>query len=193
MVIKYFSNDGKSFETREACEEYEQKLKKERVVSVQNAMVALDEQIWEKYYPSSEEGSKPGLHVAYIWLKNDIVHILSDKAIDAEEAGKDILSMIKSSEYGEEILARYISMSAVMEEVGIRKDFLSAFMTIKDVSRLANKLGYALGESDLEQLARLHKSNRCRKRIERLLTVCNFHCECGKFIRKEYDEFINIK
>lgn len=37
----------------------------------------------------------------------------------------------------------------------------------------------------------LHKANKCRKKIEDLLTDCNFHYESAKFHNKDYAEFLN--
>ena len=187
----YISEDGKKFETEKACREHEENIKRERIIAIQKTMCELDEKIWEKYYPNdNEEESKPELHTAYIWLRNDIVHILADDEIDTTEAEKDILSMIEDTKYHKEILSKYVLMDSIMEEVKIRKDYQSAFSKVESGSDLAHDVSYTFGKSDLKQLARLHKSNKCRRKIEELLTACNFHYECGKFANKDYAEFL---
>lgn len=58
-------------------------------------MLELDEKIWKKFYPDDKEDSKPELHTAYLWLKSDIVHILTDEAFDTETVENEIMAMIK--------------------------------------------------------------------------------------------------
>lgn len=191
MKIMYISEDGKKFETEKDCRNYEENLKREKIIAIQKTMIELDEKIWKKYYPNDNiEESKPELHVANIWLRNDIVHILVDENIDTIEAQKDILSIIEDTAYHKEILEKYILMDSILKEVKIRKDYKSAFAKVKDGSDIAHEINYTFGKSDLKQLAKLHKSNKCRKKIEDLLTCCNFHYACGKFLKKEYSEFL---
>lgn len=66
----------------------------------------------------------------------------------------------------------------------------NALKNCKDIHDLSHDIGYGFCLGDIEALATLHKKNKYRKKIEALLTDCNFHYECGKFHNREYEEFI---
>ena len=190
--ITFIADDGKEFETEKECSDYEHKKRKEKAAAITQTIWDLDTAIWHAYYPDIRtEDEEPRLNIAYMWLKQDIVHILSDKTIDMETAKEDILTRIKATAYHEAILSRYIHMDEIMKEVEIRRDYLTALKAAKSGGDVSNEIRYTLGKRDLEQLAKLHKSGKCRKKIEDLLTDCNFHYECGKFRNKEYDEFLD--
>ena len=101
-----------------------------------------------------------------------------------------VVDLIKKNKYGNEILSKYINQNDIIDTVNIKKDFCTAFREEKDVSEIAHKLDYGLSSSDLRSLAVLHKENKCRRKIEELLTSCNFHYACAKFANKEYNEFL---
>ncbi len=190
--VIFIADDGKEFETEKECWDYEHKKRKEKAAAIEQTIWDLDTAIWNAYYPDSEtEDEETRLDIAHIWLKRDIIYILSDETIDMETAKEDILTRIKATAYHEEILSRYIHMDKIMKEVEIRRDYLTALKAAKSGSDVSSKIGYALGQRDLEQLAKLHKSRKCRKKIEELLTSCKFRYECSKFCNKEYDEFLD--
>lgn len=63
-------------------------------------MLALDLAIWKHFHPEDEiEEEKIEPHVAYIWLKSDIVSILCDDAFDMQQAKDTIADMVKKAEY----------------------------------------------------------------------------------------------
>jgi len=193
MVVecKYIADDGKVFDNEESCRDYEALLRREKNDAILNEMSDLDIAIYSKYYPESDDLNKvPPLHLAGCWLKSDIVSILCDENIDEKSAKDDIMLMISSAKYSKEIFSKYIDMADINEEVEIRRDYFTAFSKVSDGGDLGHSIRYSLGKSDLNNLARLHKSNKCRRKIEALLTCCNFHYECGKFIRKDYCEFL---
>lgn len=72
----------------------------------------------------------------------------------------------------------------------IREDWETALEQVNRGSDLSSKIGYGFSKEDITELAKLHKNNICREKIEDLLTDCNFHSECGKFANGEYDEFL---
>ena len=45
-------------------------------------------------------------------------------------------------------------------------------------------------KSDLSELAKLHKANHFRAKIEDLLTTDNFHTDCDNFVKENYDLYI---
>ena len=72
----------------------------------------------------------------------------------------------------------------------IREDWETALEQVNCGSDLSSKIGYAFSNEDITELAKLHKNNICREKIEDLLTDCNFHYECSKFANGEYEEFL---
>lgn len=77
-----------------------------------------------------------------------------------------------------------------MTEEEIREDWKSALEQVEEGSDLSSIIGWAFSDEDITELAKLHKANICRDKIEDLLEDCNFHSECSKFANGEYDEFL---
>lgn len=193
MIVntEYVAEDGKPFATEKECREYEKTLREQQVKMAQIAMKEIDAKIWKKYYPGKNAtASEPELHVACIWLKNDIVEILCDESLSVSM--KDILSIIKENDYSDTILTDYISVDEIVAEVEIRRDFETAFSKVKYGGDLSYKIGWAISKRDLKNLAALHKTGKCKSKIEELLEDCNFHYECSKFSKGEYDKFLEV-
>lgn len=182
----YIANDGKRFNDRNKCIKYESELREKKRNEILQEIKKLDLAIWKKYYPDYKEENEPELYQSPKWLQNDIVAII----IDFPESEKDIISIINRAKYGKEIIADYLRFDVIKNEIKVRTDFLSALCSIESGSDLSSSIQYSLSSKDLMELAKLHKANRCRRKIEELLTSCNFHYECGKFINKEYEEFL---
>lgn len=61
------------------------------------------------------------------------------------------------------------------------------------VEKLGKDLNYSFTDDELKELAQLHKTTNKRivkKRIEELLTYCNFHYESGEFHDGNYEQFL---
>lgn len=190
--ITYVAYDGTIFENEKTCRKYEKIKRKGEIEAVQKCMQNLDVALWKKFYPDTEDDSCPELHVSDIWLRNDIIHILSDERFDVDETKNNIWDMIKATKHQEKILSDYIKEEGIMVEVKIKRDFLTALKNVKEGSDLAHEVGYCLSNQDLKKLASLHKANKCRKKIEDLLTACNYHGECSKFTQKEYEDYLEV-
>ena len=192
MRIKttYIADDGTKFMSKSDCVKYEEKIERIRNDEIQKAMYDLDEEIWKRYYPDFPGEKLTDLRLSGVCLKIDIEAILADKKFNMEKEAKYIFDLIKNNKYGNEILSKYINQNDIMDAVNIKTDFCTALREEKDVTEIAHKLGYGLSSSDLRSLAALHKENKCRKKIEELLTSCNFHYECSKFANKEYNDFL---
>lgn len=182
----YIADDGKRFDDKNKCMKYESELRKKKQNEILQEIKDLDLEIWKKYYPDYKEDNEPELYQAPIWLRNDIVAII----IDFHESENDIISIINRAKHGKEIIADYLKLDLIRNEVMIRTDFLSALCSVEYGSDLSSSIQYSLSSKDLFELAKLHKANKCRRKIEELLTSCNFHYECGKFANKEYGEFL---
>lgn len=72
----------------------------------------------------------------------------------------------------------------------IRKDWNKAFESVKEGKQLSALIGFGFSDSDIRELARLHKANKYRNKIEDLLEDCNFHTECSDFSSKNYEKYI---
>ena len=132
-------------------------------------MLDLDIMIWQKYYPEQNiKDIEIPLQDAHLWLKNDIIFILSDKEISPIKAEEGILSFIFSTAYADVILTKYIILSSIREEIAIRRNFLAALKKSRTGDDLAVLIHYALSKKDLAQLAKLHKANKYSKKILRI-------------------------
>lgn len=191
-VVLYIADDGKEFDNELDCKAYDDKLKTDKICNIQSAIYEIDKEIWLKYYPEKGLGKEPSnLGVAYIWLESTISCILADERFDFDTTLEDIKSIISKSPYADEILTNYISMEDTVNRGKVKRDFYSALQSVKKGDELSGVLHYSFSDKDISKLAKLHKANKCRKKIEDLLTNCNFHYECGKFKNKEYDEFLD--
>ncbi len=191
QIITYKADDGTAFETENDCIKYELDQRAAKSLKVQKEMKDLDIKIWNYFYPdSSDLQTEHDINLSGICLKEDIIQILSDEGIEYETAKSRIMSMIQDSECAEDILKKYIIWDNVEKIALVKRDYFTAFKRVREGSDLTSIVGYFLSNQDLRKLAKLHKENKFRKRIEAYLTDCNFHYECGKFMQHEYDEFI---
>lgn len=198
IETRYIADDGTEFRSITECRNYEESLKEkirnekeQHNKCIQQAMCELDDAIWERFYPGSTyDTSERDPSLAFLWLQSDISYILSDDSFDLDQTKEVIVSMIEAADYGKEILGSYIHMDEQEREALIRRDFQEAFRHVKYGGDLGSDIRYALSDRDLRHLAELHKANHCRKKIEGLLTACNYHYECGRFANRQYDEFL---
>lgn len=182
----YVALDGWEFQNEDECRKYEQQLKKKAAAeksSVLKKAIALDELIWKKYHPEYDGNNRPSEDQVITYLRNDIESIM----VEFPENGKIIQNIIKGTTYGSVILAM-LEWDKIQDNVSIRSNFYDALQNVEEGSDLASRLDYSFSRLDIAHLAELHKSNKCRKKIENLLTCCNFHYESGKFRKHEYDE-----
>lgn len=187
IVETFVADDGTVFFDREKCEKYEKSSKKNSDLDVLCAIKNLDILIWTKYHPGEAIGEPVPLKNALEWLRADIISIM----VEIPGSESDILSIIKASEYGDRILNNYLDMTTIRGIVAIKTDFQSAFKSVRHGYELSEKIEYALSKRDLNELAKLHKMNKYRKKIEELLTDCDFHYECAEFENGNYDEFLS--
>ena len=161
--------------------------------AILQAICDLDDKIVAEFFPKGKNYSHEGRDInnGYLWLKSDIIDLLS-KSEDVFTMSRKIEAVIKKSPYADVIFNKFIQMDELMDEVEIRKDFSAALKTVKVGRDLAPRIGYAFSAVDIRNLALLHKANKYRKKIESLLEACNFHYENGKFDRGEYEEFLQV-
>lgn len=179
----YIADDEITFESEIECREHERKVKQEILQNMKD----LDLYLCKKYFPELEINAEPELFQASMWLQTDISEIM----VSFPESKDEIISTIKANPYGDKILQDYLNFDKLERNVEIRNDFLAALKSVKRGSELSGPLGWSFSKRDLTELAKLHKANKCRKKIEDLLTDCNFHYESAKFHNKDYTEFLN--
>jgi hypothetical protein len=82
-----------------------------------------------------------------------------------------------------------LDFAACIRNAEIKLDFLTALKSVRNGADISGAIDYNFDTEDLMNLMQLHKSNKCRKKIEDLLENCNYHGESGLLSEKKYDEF----
>lgn len=90
-----------------------------------------------------------------------------------------------------EAIRKYVSLDAAWRDAEIRRDWASALRTVKHGEDLSCEIDWAFSTRDIKNLAKLHKANRFRKKIEDLLEDCNFHTEAALMSSHQYDKLLN--
>ena len=184
MEIIYRAVDGKEFKNRYDCVEYENELEEKKKEAERQKIKEFYVTLSKDFFPDSDiDVSTLDFRRAISWLESDLKTLCKKHSI--EEVKKYVTD---GGVYNE--VSEYVDWNEIEEDANIRNNFADALRNCKDGTQLSCKLGFAFSKEDISELAKLHKSNKFRKKIEDLLTDCNFHYECGKFMNKEYDEFI---
>lgn len=110
---------------------------------------------------------------------------------DMDVAEKAILGILNENEIP--LRTSSVIVYAARRSAGIRKDWGEALRFVKRGELLSRAIGYGFTRDDIATLAKLHKANRFRKKIEALLTDCNFHTESADFAAGRYDKYIQDK
>ena len=146
----------------------------------------------KKYLPDaelSESSAKPDYLAVDLWYRTVLVSIVL--CSPSKPSLEDLMAEILETEYGRRILDM-ISLPKIEQEITVRGDWAGALRKAAHGSDLSASLLYGLGEYDLKMLAILHRAGRFCKKIEELLTDCNFHKECGDFMNKRYAEYLAV-
>ena len=83
-----------------------------------------------------------------------------------------------------------VNFAGAIKAAEIRNDFAAALSSVDYGWKLSEPLHWGFHPKDLARLAKLHKANVLREKIEDLLDDCNFHKECGDFSSGNYDEYL---
>lgn len=186
--VTYEAADGKLFDNEIDCFCYERKLIEKQIWQEDHALADLDEKIRGKYGSAPSDEEIPP-NQAYIWLKADTEDILAEADENTfETVKKDIYQIISSDTYGKDFLKKY--KDDIELNISIRRDFDTAFKTMT-VTNIVENLEYMFSKRDLARLAVIHKSGKCRRKIEDILTAANFHTECSDFCSRDYDKYID--
>lgn len=190
--VIYIAKDGASFKSIFDCEDYEKSLaRKEKECFEQGAWDTLLA-LCKKYLPDTvllESSDKPDYFPVDLWYQTDLVSIVLFSP--AKPSLEDLKAEILESRYGRQILEK-ISLGKVEQEIAIRSDWAGALEKATRGSSLSASVQYGFNEHDLKELACLHRDGRFRKKIEMMLTDCNFHDEVDDFRNGRYAEYLAV-
>lgn len=197
--VIYEASDGKGFESYLECEDYERELKKQHDNAVLsdavNILIDLDKNFWanDRIYTTLEDTIEKCRYNPGIYLQAMIRDTFNkNDEISYSKLEIEIKNIFSQYKYGNEVFDKYLDydiFESAQEEAKIRHDFAAALKKCKNGYELSSPLHWGFSNKDIFELAKLHKSNKFRKKIEDLLEDCNFHYECEKFSKNEYDEF----
>ena len=169
-----------------------------------HAAARLDNAIWKHFHPEDDKEYEIDANLVFSFLEGTIIYVLIDKDIDADEAEtfmrEEFLKEYeifkkKFPEETKEAFMKRISnryWKHIKAEIDIHRDWSSAFKSVKDGADLSGPVRYSFYQSDLYEFVRLHKANKFRKKIENLLTNCNYHGESRLLSEGLYDEYIKL-
>ena len=139
--------------------------------------------VGEKYLGDASGIPENRLHVANTYLEADVAAALKH-AEDIEKTRQEIENLLNASPLSN--IGDLVHLDRLYNDAIIRRDFANALKDVKSGTELSSPLGYGFSNDDILELAKLHKKNRFRKKIEDLLEDCNFHAECGWLSNGEY-------
>lgn len=166
------------------------RLNKEEELIVATNLWHLDESLWKEYFEDWEGDEVPPFDAvgrAMLYLEADLEAILMKNSEDA------VRRSMERHAHGMRLLEETmecVEFDKAVAAASVRKDFEGALKGVKKGRDLSEKIQWRLSDEDLMVLAGLHKDGRMRKKIEDLLTDCNFHAECSLFLMGRYDEFL---
>ena len=167
---------------------------------IQDECLRLDTELWEKYYNQdfcnrSDHKELQG-YINSERLSHDIEMILWDTNGgapfgDSRSYTYIIDKILSGSYYGEYILMYYVDINKIDDIVSIKRkyDYFLKYVTAK---KMAKMIGYKLTRYDKKELAKLHKSDRHKGKIEELLCLCNCDLQtCKDFQDGKYEFYLN--
>lgn len=110
---------------------------------------------------------------------------------DDMQAARDMIEEIIDHTDNPAVIRQYVSIDAAWRDAEIRRDWASALRAVRHGEDLSRDIDWAFSTRDIENLARLHRANRFRKKIEDLLEDCNFHKEAALMCSHQYDKLLN--
>lgn len=168
----------------------------ERLAVIKDAKIIvqrLDELVWKHFYPDwqpDDETLTISDDNCFMYFEADIKCIFRDNDIDKAKEYIFEQLHLQSSAPVEVYIKEYLHMDKCIDDAMIRKDFAAALKSVKHGDDLSGRLDWSFSPKDISELAKLHKAGKFRKKIEDLLTDCNFHSECSMMAAKQYDELI---
>lgn len=173
---------------------------------------------WEEFTPQDRieledinnfKAYQDNLAILSKWLLVDVVKILKDKKEEEQKSGIAKVESWLKEDLGtslyQKLVAKGFSADVIRERLAIRNNWRKTLNNVEYVEEyggdyntfpIASKLGFSLYESDLKELAMIHKNeepgSKLQTVIENLLTDMNFHEDCGEFIAGYYDNYLSL-
>lgn len=173
---------------------------------------------WEEFTPQDRieledinnfKTYQDNLAILSKWLLVDVVDMLKDKKEEEQEIEIAKVESWLKEDLGaslyQKLVAKGFSADVIRERLAIRNDWKKTLNNVEyveeyggdyDTLSIASKLGFSLYESDLKELAMIHKNeqpgSKLQTVIENLLTDMNFHEDCGEFIAGYYDNYLSL-
>ena len=145
----------------------------------------------EEILPDSNVNRDSMILKMMIDIQVDIANLLKEKTpYFIEDFVSGLVELQKKNGLHPIFIFGYVDFDRCMNDAIVRSDWEDALKSVKRGSDLSSKISYRLSDEDLSELAKLHKKNKFRKKIEDLLEDINFHQESGDFANKNYDKYI---
>ena len=154
--------------------------------SVFQASQEIEKRFYRSTWPMRNDLN---LNQALNVLQVDIAGAL--ERADDMQAARDVIDEIIDHTDKPAVIRQYVSIDAAWRDAEIRRDWASALRAVKHGEDLSHDIDWAFSPRDIKNLAKLHKANRFRKKIENLLDDCNFHTEAALMSSHQYDKLLN--
>lgn len=191
MEIIYRADDGTEFRNQTDCLLHERmsNLSHNKVINVKLAFFDVTKKLAKKYYNEDLDESDFSILDFAKYIESIVYDNYSKNFGKLNRLKSEMEGIIHKSKHSDMIM-RQFDFDKARRKAEIRHNFADVLSKYEG-DEIAKKLEFTLWTSDLCELAKLHKANKCRKKIEDLLTDCNFHYESAKFHNKDYAEFLN--
>ena len=123
-----------------------------------------------------------------IYLQADIESAFTHSD-DMDATEKAILGILNENEIPLCSIS-IIDVPAARRSAEVRRDWEKALRSVRKGEALSGAIGYGFTHNDIVTLAKLHKANRFRRKIEDLLSDCNFHTESADFADGRYEKYL---
>lgn len=191
MEIIYRADDGTEFRNQTDCLLHERmsNLSHNKVINVKLAFFDVTKKLAKKYYNEDLDESDFSILDFAKYIESIVYDNYSKNFGKLNRLKSEMEGIIHKSKHSDMIM-RQFDFDIARRKAEIRHN-LADVLSKYEGDEIAKKLEFTLWTSDLCELAKLHKANKCRKKIEDLLADCNFHYESAKFHDKDYTEFLN--
>lgn len=191
MEIIYRADDGTEFRNQTDCLLHERmsNLSHNKVINVKLAFFDVTKKLAKKYYNEDLDESDFSILDFAKYIESIVYDNYSKNFGKLNRLKSEMEGIIHKSKHSDMIM-RQFDFDKARRKAEIRHN-LADVLSKYEGDEIAKKLEFTLWTSDLCELAKLHKADKCRKKIEDLLTDCNFHYESAKFHNKDYTEFLN--
>ena len=153
----------------------------------------LDDKVYNHFVPDNKVLCNCDDNAITMYFEADVEAIMM-RGFSMKEIKDEIKSAISNMNIDREALTSFIEenihFDKIEKAVNIRKDFDSALKNVEHGYELSGALGWGFSKEDIENLAKLHKADKHKEKIEELLEDCNFHTECGDFSNGRYSRYI---